>query len=419
MSTVNHCEALGLMPLEKAVDAILAAVVAISETESISLHSANKRVLADDVVSAINVPPADNSAMDGYALRSADLTTTNTLELIGTTLAGAPFQGKVDAGQCIRIMTGGVLPQGADCVVMQENAQADVINNKNIRFLQQCDVGNNVRKAGEDITQGQVVVAKGCYLTPAHLALIASVGQAKVEVVRQLTVGLISTGDELTLPGQTLIPGAIYESNSYALAAMLHNLNIKVNNYGIVKDDLSSLREVFKQADDECDLVISCGGVSVGAADFVKDILAEAGEVNFWKVAIKPGKPFAFGRLAKAWFCGLPGNPVSSYVTFEQLVMPLLKKLGGQNITIQQKPYFVAKAANLVRKRPGRADFQRAYFYRDDNGLMWVKAQSNQGSGVMSSITSANCYIVLAQEQNDVSIGQDLKILPFSNIYTD
>ena len=416
MSTVNHCEAPGLMPLEKAIDAILAAVVGISETESIDLHSANKRVLAGDVVSAINVPPADNSAMDGYALRSADLATTNTLELIGTTLAGAPFQDKIGAGQCVRIMTGGVIPQGADCVMMQENA---LVEGKNIRFLETLEQGNNVRKAGEDITQGQVVVAKGTCLSPAHLALLASIGQAKVNVVRQLTVGLISTGDELTLPGQTLIPGAIYESNSYALAAMLHNLNLKVNNYGIIKDDLNSLREVFKQADNECDLVISCGGVSVGEADFVKDILAEAGEVNFWKVAIKPGKPFAFGRLAKAWFCGLPGNPVSSYVTFEQLVLPLLKKLGGQYIPAQQKPYFIAKAANLVRKRPGRADFQRAYFYRDDNGLLWVKAQSNQGSGVMSSITSANCYIVLAQEQNDVSIGQDLKILPFSNIFTD
>lgn len=416
MSTENHCEAPGLMPLEKAVDAILAAVVAISETESISLHSANKRVLANDVVSAINVPPADNSAMDGYALRSLDLATTNTLELIGSTLAGAPFQGKVNAGQCVRIMTGGVIPQGADCVVMQENTQ---VEGKNICFLQTCEQGNNVRKAGEDITQGQVVVTKGTCLSPAHLALIASVGQAKVEVVRQLSVGLISTGDELTLPGHTLKPGAIYESNSYALAAKLHNLNLKVNNYGIVKDDLNSLREVFTRAEHECDLVISCGGVSVGAADFVKEILAEAGHINFWKVAIKPGKPFAFGRLSQAWFCGLPGNPVSSYVTFEQLVMPLIKKLGGQNITANQTPYFVAKAANLVRKRPGRADFQRAYFYRDDNGLLWVKAQSNQGSGVMSSITSANCYIVLAQEQNDVNIGQDLKILPFSNIYTD
>ena len=416
MSTAEHCEAPGLMPLEKAVNAMLAAVDALSETESISLHYANKRVLAGDIVSAINVPPADNSAMDGYALRSEDLITTDKLELLGTALAGSPFQGCVKAGQCVRIMTGGVIPQGADCVVMQENTDTQ---GSTVRFMQQPEAGNSVRKAGEDIAVGQLIINKGTSLTPAHLALIASIGQASVEVVRQLTVGLISTGDELTLPGHTLNAGAIYESNSYALAAMLENLKLKVLNYGIVKDDLASLREVFKRADQQCDLVISCGGVSVGEADFVKEILAEAGQINFWKVAIKPGKPFAFGRLSQAWFCGLPGNPVSSYVTFEQLVMPLLRKLSGQNIALKQAPYFVAKAANVVRKRPGRADFQRGYFYRDDNGQLWVKAQGNQGSGVMSSLTNANCYLLLTQEQSDVNQGQELKLVPFSNIFTD
>ncbi|WP_340680168.1 gephyrin-like molybdotransferase Glp [Paraglaciecola sp.] len=416
MSTTDHCEALSLMPLAAAIDTILNEVKAISETETLNLYVAHKRVLATDIVSLLNVPPADNSAMDGYALRSEDLTTIDTLELIGTTLAGSPFTGSVNAGQCVRIMTGSVIPQGTNCVVMQENTET---NGKLVRFIQKPDAGNSVRKAGEDIAAGQLIVSKGTVLTPAHLALIASIGQASVEVIRQLTVGLIATGDELTLPGQQLMAGAIYESNSFALAAMLENLKIKVINYGIAKDEIASLRDVFKRADSECDLVVSCGGVSVGDADFVKDILAESGRINFWKVAIKPGKPFAFGRLSQAWFCGLPGNPVSSYVTFEQLVMPLLRKLGGQSTAINQAPYFVAKAANLVHKRPGRADFQRGYFYRDVKGQLWVKTQDNQGSGVMSSLTNANCYLLLPQEQGDVNSGLELNILPFSNLFTD
>lgn len=404
------------MPLAQAIKRILGAVEAPSQTESISLACAHKRVLAADIISSINVPPADNSAMDGYALHSADLSTTDKLELIGTALAGSPFSGQVNPGQCVRIMTGAIIPPGTDCVIMQENTRLD---GGWIVFLQQGKTGNNVRQAGEDITSGQVIVSQGTRLTPAHLALIASVGQASVSVVRQLKVGLIATGDELVPPGQGLKAGAIYESNCYALSAMLESHAIKVINYGIVKDELASLRTIFKRADAECDVVISCGGVSVGEADFVKDILAETGQIDFWKVAIKPGKPFAFGRLAKAWFCGLPGNPVSSYVTFEQLVMPLLRKLGGQHSAISQQPYFVAKTTELVHKRPGRADFQRGYFYHDDKGELWVTARGNQSSGVMSSLTKANCYLLLAQEQGDVPAGQTLKILPFSNLFTD
>ena len=415
LSTADHCEAPGLMPLELAIARITNAVETVRQTESINLACAHNRVLAADIIAKINVPPADNSAMDGYALRSADLMITNKLELVGTALAGLPFNGKLSQGQCVRIMTGALIPDGADCVIMQENTR---LEDQSIVMLQTAKTGNNVRQAGEDIASGQLIAKQGTKLTPAHLALLASIGQAEVEVVRQLTVGLIATGDELLAPGEAPRAGAIYESNSYALSAMLQAQHIKVINYGIVKDQLASLREVFQRADAQCDVVISCGGVSVGDADFVKDILAEAGHINFWKVAIKPGKPFAFGRLTKAWFCGLPGNPVSSYVTFEQLVMPLLRKLGGQHQTSNKQPYFVAKTAALVHKRAGRADFQRACFYRDDNGQLWVKPQGNQSSGLMSSLTQANCYLLLEQQQGDVMPGQDVKILPFSNLFT-
>jgi molybdopterin molybdotransferase len=401
------------MPLKNAIENILLQISAIDETEILVLGSANKRVLTADIISPINVPPADNSAMDGYAMRAADLDKMAQLKLVGTALAGQPYGEKLGAGECVRIMTGAIVPLGADAVVMQENTQ---VSDGFVVFKQQPKAGNNIRCAGDDIRQGELVLAKGCFLGPAELALIASIGQAKVEVTRQLTVGLIATGDELTLPGNPLKAGGIYESNSYALSAQLENINVKIRNYGIIADDKDALRDIFTQADNECDVVISCGGVSVGEADFVKDVLRELGQINFWKVAMKPGKPFAFGQLNKAYFCGLPGNPVSSYVTFEQLVLPLLSTLSGQNVLIDQQHYFVAKAAKNVNKRAGRADFQRAYYYRDEQGQLWVEAQQNQSSGVMSSITKANCYLLLTQFQGNVARGEDIKILPFAQI---
>lgn len=413
MSTLEHCDAPGLLPLEIAINNMLAQVSALTETETLILAKANKRILAADIFSTINVPPADNSAMDGYAVRADDLQKTQELTLAGTALAGQPFNGILQAGECIRIMTGAIIPVGADAVVMQENT---ITNNNLVTFKQKPRTGNNIRQAGNDLRQGELTVAKGCCLGPAELALIASIGQAEVKVIRQLIVGLITTGDELTVPGQELTVGNIYESNSYALSALLENIKVELRNYGIIADDKTALRQVFKQADTECDVLISCGGVSVGEADFVKEILAELGQVNFWKVAIKPGKPFAFGKLKQAFFCGLPGNPVSSYVTYEQLVLPLLRALSGQKSEIESPAYLVAKATNNITKRCGRADFQRAYYYQTQQGQLWVEAQKNQSSGVMSSITKANCYLLLTQSQGNIAQGQDIKILPFTFI---
>jgi molybdopterin molybdotransferase len=255
------------------------------------------------------------------------------------------------------------------------------------------------------------VVTKGTKLTPAYLALIASVGIVEVSVIRHIKVGLIATGDELTPPGQPLSDGAIYESNRYAISALLKTFPVVLFDFGIVKDNKEDLKAVFEQAGNHCDLVLSCGGVSVGDADYVKEILDDLGSISFWKVAIKPGKPFAFGQLGNAWFCGLPGNPVSSYVTFEQLVTPVLQKLSGQ--TYLPTPYFVAKAACLIKKRPGRTDYQRGIFYRDEHGKLWVKPNGKQGSGIMSSIAHANCYMVLEQNADDVQQGEAVNIQPF------
>lgn len=409
---IKTCDSPGLLPIQSAISNMLKQVTPIVESEQIELEEALGRVLAEDVVSSINVPPNDNSAMDGYAMRCGDLTDNKHLKLVGASLAGKPFKEKVLAGQCIRIMTGAVIPQGADSVVMQENTE---IKGDSVIFNQIPELGNSVRKAGEDIQQGQVVVVKGTKLTPAFLALIASVGIAEISVIRHIKVGLIATGDELTIPGQPLNDGAIYESNRYALSALLKTFPITLFDFGIVKDDKMALKAVFEHAGSHCDLVLSCGGVSVGDADYVKEILGELGSINFWKVAIKPGKPFAFGQLrgqlGNAWFCGLPGNPVSSYVTFEQLVTPVLQKLSGQ--TYSPAPHFVAKAACLIRKRPGRADYQRGIFYRDEQGELWVKPNGKQGSGIMSSIANANCYLVLEQDTGDVQAGENVNIQPF------
>jgi molybdopterin molybdotransferase len=405
---IETCDSPGLLPIQSAISTMLNQVIPVLESEQIELENALGRVLAMNVVSNINVPPNDNSAMDGYAMRCEDLIGNNPLQLVGTALAGAPFKHKVLAGQCIRIMTGAVIPQGADSVVMQENTETQ---DGLVIFKQIPKWGNSVRKAGEDIQQGSVVVTKGTKLTPAYLALIASVGIAEISVIRHIKVGLIATGDELTHPGHPLTDGAIFESNRYALSALLTTFPVVLFDLGIVKDDKDDLKAAFEKAGNHCDLVLSCGGVSVGDADFVKEILDELGSINFWKVAIKPGKPFAFGQLGNAFFCGLPGNPVSSYVTFEQLVTPVLQKLSGQ--TYLPAPHFVAKAASLIRKRPGRTDYQRGLFYRDEQGELLVKPNGKQGSGIMSSIAHANCYMILEQDTGDVQEGEAVNIQPF------
>ena len=405
---IETCDSPGLLPIQSAISTMLNQVIPVLESEQIELENALGRVLAMNVVSNINVPPNDNSAMDGYAMRCEDLIGNNPLQLVGTALAGAPFKHKVLAGQCIRIMTGAVIPQGADSVVMQENTETQ---DGLVIFKQIPKWGHSVRKAGEDIQQGSVVVTKGTKLTPAYLALIASVGIAEISVIRHIKVGLIATGDELTHPGHPLTDGAIFESNRYALSALLTTFPVVLFDLGIVKDDKDDLKAAFEKAGNHCDLVLSCGGVSVGDADFVKEILDELGSINFWKVAIKPGKPFAFGQLGNAFFCGLPGNPVSSYVTFEQLVKPVLQKLSGQ--TYLPAPHFVAKAASLIRKRPGRTDYQRGLFYRDEQGELLVKPNGKQGSGIMSSIAHANCYMILEQDTGDVQEGEAVNIQPF------
>jgi molybdopterin molybdotransferase len=408
---MNNCDKPGLMPVEIAVERILAQSASITEYQTLELFEALGRVLVNDITSPINVPPANNSAMDGYALYSKDLLHTDTLLEVGTAMAGKPYMGHLASGQCIRIMTGAVIPAGADAVVMQEQTEKD---GSKVRFLKTPSAGNSIRSAGEDIAIKRIVLSKGQTLKPADLALLASIGVSKVEVTRKIKVALIATGDELTIPGEPLVEGAIYESNRIALRAMLSTLQCEVIDFGIVEDKLEALSYVINAAASECDLVISCGGVSVGDADLVKDVLIQNGKVDFWKVAIKPGKPFAFGKIQQALFCGLPGNPVSSYVTFQQLVIPLINKLAGKPSAKQI--LLTATTSTDIRKRAGRADFQRAVFYTDEEGKLLVEPNKKQGSGVMSSIAFSNCYILLEKDQSDLKKGSSVRIQPFDFI---
>lgn len=397
----------GLMPIEDAIGRMLLLTSSVDETENVDLFSGAKRILASDLVSPVNVPPANNSAMDGYAFNSqSDLSTS--LRLVGTVLAGAQFDGVLELGECVRITTGAVIPRGADTVEMQENTSLD---NQHVTLLEPISKGQNVRLAGEDIAQGSTIVTAGTALTPAHLSLIASIGIASVDVTRKIKVAVIATGDELVEPGKSLGPGKIYESNRYAINAMLSELKVEVINYPIVKDQPSEIKRVLLEACSTADMVITSGGVSVGDADYIKIVLQEIGQIDFWKVAIKPGKPFAFGKISNALFCGLPGNPVSSYVTFETLVTPLLRKLAGQ--TLESPLLIPAIAAATFYKRPGRTDYQRSICFLGESGNLMVKPNGKQGSGIMTSVANANCYVILEQLQSNVPQGAQVTVQLF------
>ncbi|MGL4505907.1 MAG: molybdopterin molybdotransferase MoeA, partial [Aeromonas sobria] len=344
----------GLLPLSDALQGMLEQLACCCDSEQLPLPEALGRVLASDIASPLAVPPFDNSAMDGYAVRLADLAIGTPLIMAGKAFAGQPYQGEWSAGHCVRIMTGAPVPAGTDAVVMQEETQAD---GDRITFLCKPIVGQNIRLAGSDIDKGACVLPAGTRLTPREMPLLASLGVATVTVRRPLKVAIFSTGDELKPVGTPLAHGDIYDSNRYGVRAMLARMGCDCLDLGIIPDDPAQLRAAFIRADKEADALITTGGVSVGEADFTKQLLDELGEIGFWKLAIKPGKPFAFGRLPRAWFFGLPGNPVSAMVTFDQLVQPARAKLAGQQFVrpLQRQ----AMAAEPLKKSPGRLDFQR------------------------------------------------------------
>jgi len=391
------------MPVAKAREVIARFLHPVTATERLSVRAALGRVLAEDVVSPLNVPAHDNSAMDGYAVRFADLKGDGevTLKVTGTAFAGTPFQGAVKSGECVRIMTGGVVPAGADAIVMQEHVKA--VQDR-VTIGPGHRKGQNLRRAGEDLMVGQVALKRGLPLRPAEVGLISSLGIGEVTVYRRLRVAFFSTGDELISIGTQPREGQIYDSNRYTIHGMLTRLGCEVLDMGVVRDDPKLLEQAFHDAAAAADVVITSGGVSVGEADFVKDLLGRLGEVVFWKIAMKPGRPLAYGKIGAAHFFGLPGNPVSVMVTFYQFVRDALLTLSGRD-PVPPLPTFKVPCVSSLKKAPGRTEFQRGVLERDSHGTWSVRVTGEQGSGILRSMSEANCFIILPDAQGNVASG--------------
>ena len=405
MSALPHT----LIPVTEVSRRIMEAVSPIGTVEQLPLRSALGRVLAKDVVSGFQVPPADNSAMDGYAVKWADLPASQeqevALTVVGTTLAGAPWSGQLGSGQSVRIMTGGVIPCGADTVVMQEQARRE---GNRVWLGGGHPQGDNVRRAGDDLVVGQTVLQAGRRLHGADLGLLASLGIAEVGVYRRPRIAFFTTGDELRSPGESLEEGQIYDSNRYTLYGLLTHLGVELLDLGAIPDEPKVLEEALIQGGQAADGIIASGGVSVGEADHIRSVLAKRGRVELWRIAMKPGKPLAFGWIGTTLFFGLPGNPVSTMVTFLQFVRPALVKLAGES---PRAPWRLqARCSDNLKKKPGRTDFQRGLLSMDDQGQWQVRSTGDQGSHILTSMSQANCFIVLPQEGGNVASGSLVEV---------
>jgi len=398
------------MPVDRARELIRTFLVPVTATERVHLRAALGRVLATDIVSPVAVPAHDNSAMDGYAVRFADLAPEGetTLARVGESFAGRPSGVAVRPGECVRIFTGGVIPEGADTVVMQERA-SEADGRVRIAARAVSKAGQNRRPAGEDLKAGQIVFHSGQRVHPAELGMIASLGTGEVTVFRKLRVAFFSTGDELKPIGTQLAAGEIYDSNRYTIHGMLQRLSCEILDMGVVPDVPDALERALADAAGAADVVVTSGGVSVGDADYVKSLIDKLGEVLFWKIAMKPGRPLAYGRIGHAHFFGLPGNPVSAMVTFYEFVQDALKILQGQR-NIAPAPTFKVPLSSPIRKVPGRTEFQRGILSPDGDGGFTVRTTGEQGSGILSSMSRANCFIVLPADTGDCAVGERVDV---------
>lgn len=402
------------LPVAQAQEFIARLVPQVGAIESVALRSSLGRVLARDIVAPANVPAYDNSAMDGFALRGSDLAADRETRLVvaGTGLAGQAFSGDVPAGHCVRIMTGAVMPPGLDTVVPQEFTQTEGNQVRIAAGVVRC--GDNRRLAGEDLAQGSAALAAGRVLRPADLGLLASLGQAEVPVYRRLRVAFFSTGDELRSIGEPLGAGCVYDSNRYTIWAMLQRLGCDVVDLGVVRDDPAALRTAFSQAAASADAVITSGGVSVGEADHTKAIMAELGDVLFWRIAMRPGRPMAIGRIDNAILFGLPGNPVAVMVTFYAFVRSALRTMSGASDA--ELPALRAACTTALRKKPGRTEYQRGIVSRGADGRWRVAITGSQGSGILSSMSVANGMVVLHHDQGNVAAGDEVDVIPFDGL---
>ena len=400
------------LKVDQARQKILGAITPISASEKLTLRNALGRVLAEDIISPISVPGHTNSAMDGYALSGDDLPqdSNRIYRIIGKSMAGSPFGGKCKTGQCIRIMTGAVMPDGTDTVVMQEHVEQ--VEPDSVRVDDRHRPGQNVRQAGEDIAAGSTVLHTSHILTPADLGVLSSLGIGEVRVRRRPRVAFFSTGDELRSIGEPLSEGDVYDSNRYSLYGMLKRLDVELLDMGVVKDNANDLEKAFNEAASMADVVITSGGVSVGEADYIKPILEQTGEIHFWKIAMKPGRPLTHGRIGSSLFFGLPGNPVAVMVTFYQFVQPALQYLSSG--LINQPLTFMAACSAGIRKRKGRFEFQRGILEQDAGGILTVRKTGQQGSGVLMSMSLANCFILLDEDCDGVAEGELVRVQPFA-----
>lgn len=416
---MSGCDIAGALSLAEAQAQLAEALSTAVAVETLPLAQALGRVLAEPVTATLALPGFDNAAMDGYAVRLADLRASDTLALAGKAFAGAPFTGDWPTGACVRIMTGAPVPQGTDAVVMQEAVQP--LADGRLRFAPEAiRMGQHIRRQGEDVAPGQPVLAPGVRLGARHLPLLSALNCAQVRVYRPLKVAFFSSGDELRSLGDPLGPGQIIDSNRYAIACLLAELGCQTLDLGIIPDDPAALRAAFLRADREADALITSGGVSVGEADYTKELLSELGEVAFWKVAIKPGKPFAFGRLTRGArgipFFGLPGNPVSALVTFLLLVRPALACLMGWQLPPAR--WLPALTAAPLRLTPGRQDFQRGTLTVDEDGVLRVGSAGGQGSAMLTSLAAADCLVRLdppaAGASRELPEGSRIWVWPFA-----
>ena len=432
------------LSVDEARAAILSGLQPIDGVEMVPLAQAVGRVLAQDLVSPIDVPAHDNSAMDGFAFDGRALQPGQALALtsVGTVYAGRPWPTPVPAGGCVRIMTGAVMPQGADTVVPVELASVDgdaVTVPPSV-----VQPGENLRRRGEDLARGGVALPAGRRLRPSDLGLAASLGWAEVPVRRRLRVALFSTGDEIVAPGEPLPPGGVYDSNRASLRAALQQLGVDVIDLGGVRDDPDALQAVLEQAVAQADAVVTSGGVSMGDADHTRDVLARLGEVAFWKVAMRPGRPFAFGPLhaaparassadtregaqglrngaaqpqaggRRAWLFALPGNPVAALVTFYAFAREALLRLAGAEAA---PPLALrVRSAAAIRKRPGRTEYQRGIVSRQADGEVVVRLTGAQGAGILRSMSEANALVVLGHEQGSVAAGDPVDVWIFDGL---
>ena len=407
-----------LMPVDEARRRLFESLKPSQKTEMVSLDEALHRVLSSNIVSPFDVPMQANSAMDGYALSASSIPENGeaSLTLIGSAWAGKPFNGSVQAGQCTRIYTGAIMPSGADTVVIQEHVRA---TSDSVDIDSVVVAYKNVRQAGEDVQQGQQIFEQGRDLQAADIGVLASLGIKSVNVYKKLKVAFFTTGDELQAldtheDRQPLAPGMLFDSNRHTLAAMLKELHVDAIDLGIVRDNEQDTRDALKSASEQADLVLTSGGVSAGDADFVTRAFHDLGSVSFWKLAMRPGRPLAFGSIGNASFFGLPGNPVAVMVTFLQFVKPAIRHLSGcTDIMPLEIPAF---CQSTLRKSPGRVEYQRGVLSLNDNGEVVVKSTGKQGAGRLSSMSAANCLIIIAAETDGVVPGDRVMVQPFHGL---